>query len=180
MIALLLLACGDTTPSAPLPSRSEAVRVQKNVDLDGFCDARPRTPFAWPELDGAKPAEREGWAWVNVWATWCGPCIEEMPMLQRWEKQLAQKGLDIDLQLISADADAAVVKKFRAKHPEFPEGVRIAEADALAGWLESMGGSYAAGLPAHFFIDREGRVDCVRAGGMQPGNLADLTALLRR
>ena len=35
------------------------------------------------------------YTWINFWATWCGPCREEMPMMAEIYKELADKGLAI-------------------------------------------------------------------------------------
>lgn len=42
---------------------------------------------------------------VNFWATWCKPCVEELPLLARWQKQFGAKGLVI--MPVSADTGSA-------------------------------------------------------------------------
>ena len=162
----------------PLPARSEAVKVAKR-DLSGFCDKTPKVRWEWPELTSAAPEPGPGWTWVNIWATWCGPCIEEMPMLVKWQADMEKRGIEVALQLLSADAEATALPKFYARNKDFPKGVQIADSEAFPEWLESMGGSHAAGLPAHFFIDSEGQVACARAGAFTKGNQTDLRQLLR-
>jgi peroxiredoxin len=50
---------------------------------------------------------------VNFWATWCRPCEEEMPALQRLYETLGGPGFE--LLAISVDEDAAAVERFRSR-----------------------------------------------------------------
>lgn len=86
---------------------------------------------------------------LNFWATWCGPCIEEIPVFSRWQRQYGDAGLQVIG--ISMDDDEAAVKRFLAKHGvPYP----ILMGDAKLG--ESFGGVY--GLPQSFLIDAHGRI----------------------
>ncbi len=50
---------------------------------------------------------------VNFWATWCAPCIEEMPILERIHQQYAAKGVEV----VGISADSAdKVKIFASQH----------------------------------------------------------------
>lgn len=68
-------------------------------------------------LDG-KPwslaAERGHWVIVNFWATWCSPCIAEMPALSRY---VATHGNVRAIGLAYEDSEPADIKAFLAKHP---------------------------------------------------------------
>lgn len=71
-----------------------------------------------PTLDGARVALPGDFAGrpllVNVWASWCGPCIEEMPELERFAA--AQGGGGIQVVGIALD-DAAAVRAFLERIP---------------------------------------------------------------
>ncbi len=86
---------------------------------------------------------------LNFWATWCGPCIEEIPVFSRWQRRYG----DARLQVIgvSMDDEEAAVKRFLAKH-DVPYPVLMG--DAKLG--KSFGGVY--GLPQSFLIDAHGRI----------------------
>ena len=43
---------------------------------------------------------------VNFWATWCKPCVKELPLLAKWQKQYAAKGL----QVVPVSSDSASAK----------------------------------------------------------------------
>lgn len=151
----------------------------KQASADSFCEQRPNRPFAWPTLDEAPPALASGWTWVNVWATWCGPCIEEMPQLTKWEAQLRGEGAPVKLQLMSVDATADDVTRFRGSHPDWPASVRIQSLDGLSPWLASIGLDDDAVLPLHLLVDPQGQVSCVRMGGLHEDVLPGLRAVVK-
>jgi thiol-disulfide isomerase/thioredoxin len=53
------------------------------------------------------PADR--WTLVNLWASWCAPCIEEMPSIERLQQKLGDK---LFIVAISLDDDIAAFRKF--------------------------------------------------------------------
>jgi peroxiredoxin len=85
---------------------------------------------------------------LNFWATWCKPCEEEMPAMQRLHEMYRDRGLVV--LAISADAEgAAVVTPFLKKHGlTFPVGLdpRTAVSALYGVWA----------IPATFIIDRRG------------------------
>jgi thiol-disulfide isomerase/thioredoxin len=87
---------------------------------------------------------------INLWATWCVPCVAELPALQALAKTLAPEGILV-LPLSSDRGGADVVRKFYAAH-----GV-----ESLPIWLDPKGAvarAWAArGLPTTLVIDRQGR-----------------------
>ncbi len=183
LVAFLLVACeGGSKPTAPAtaPSRVDAVTAapKKEATTAEFCEARPNRTFAFPLLDSPAPGTGTGWRWVNVWATWCGPCIEEMPRISAWEQKLTADGAPVDLQFLSVDATAEDVTKFRETHPTTPESVRIQSLDLLAPWLESVGLDASAVLPLHLFVSPEGNLSCVRMGAVNDADYDVVKAVL--
>lgn len=86
---------------------------------------------------------------LNVWATWCVPCREEMPALDRLQRKLG--GPDFEVLALSIDAGgAAAVKQF---YDEI--GIR-----SLAVYVdpasEAMGTLSLIGIPTTLLVDREG------------------------
>jgi thiol-disulfide isomerase/thioredoxin len=83
---------------------------------------------------------------LNVWATWCGPCVAEMPAIQRLHDAVSADGIAL---VLVSDEDAAEVRDFvRAGNFTFP----VYLSKALPAVFES------EGIPATFVVSREGRV----------------------
>ncbi len=96
---------------------------------------------------------------LNVWATWCPPCIEEMPSMQRLHERLAPRGLHI----VAVSIDARPGERDASGR----EGGNVAAfADAFdldfSIWLDRSGGIQRAyrttGVPESYVIDRDGTI----------------------
>jgi thiol-disulfide isomerase/thioredoxin len=185
-LAALLVGCGDDKRGAGSSrDRVNAVKA-KPEDMvrpaemcDVFPDAARAPAFAWPKLASAAPAApKDGWRWVNVWATWCKPCVEELPRLPLWIGRLEKRGVRVALELLSADESAGEVASFRAANPKVPPSLRMADPDGLAKWLGELGVPGAT-LPVHVFVNPAGRIRCVRASELEETDYPAIEALLR-
>jgi thiol-disulfide isomerase/thioredoxin len=98
---------------------------------------------------------------VNFWATWCAPCLEEIPMLIEVRQNTAPLGLEI----VGIAVDNGVkVAEFTAKI-KIPYPVLVAEASGL-GLIRELGNS-AGGLPYSVFLDRNGTPVRTRLGALK-------------
>ena len=122
---------------------------------------RPVADFAF--TDGAgKPVTLADFAGkvvlLNLWATWCAPCIKEMPSLARLQTELG--GADFQVVALAQDRGGApVVLPFLEKL-----GVK-----SLATYLDAPGAAGKAfavqGLPTSLLIGRDGRETARLLGG---------------
>jgi thiol-disulfide isomerase/thioredoxin len=172
---------GSGTPSSR--SRVDAVQAATPVAVSPkeFCEAwhEPDTApaLAWPRMTTPRPASTGKSRWINVWATWCKPCVEELPRLRKWQGELGTKA-DFELVFLGADADPAAVAKFVEAHPEVAGSLELAEAGDLQPWATGIGVPGQAVLPIHVFVDGKDRVRCVRTAGIGEDDRAAVEQLL--
>lgn len=127
---------------------------------------------AFPDLSG-KPVrlsdERSEVLMLNFWASWCEPCREEMPVLDRLYAEFRPRGLRIvGIALEDREGVAAFLQKFPVGYP-----ILVGEhgGDALAARL----GNSAGGLPFTAVFDASGRVLATHLGPQtRPRFLADI------
>ena len=186
VLAMVGLGCEKKSEQAKAKpsrgSRVNAVQAKKKPapPPGAFCDvyneASQAPDMKWPELDGKPPARSgDGWRWVNVWATWCKPCIEEMPVLVEWRKKL--EPVD-DLILVSADESRDLVVDFRKKHPKTPESLLMKDFKTLPEWLTDLGMGASGSLPVQILVDGDDKVRCLRAGGISENNFRAVEAMV--
>ena len=86
---------------------------------------------------------------VNFWATWCPPCVAEMPSLDRFQQMFAARGVEV--LAISVDDDESAYRSFLAQHNVRLRTVRDPEkkVSALYGTFK---------YPESYIVDREGRL----------------------
>ena len=178
-------ACEDTKPSGDPPSRVNASKDvnRRGTTTESFCDvhsAAGKGPaMTWPALtSGAPPPASSSWRWVNAWATWCKPCVEEMPRLAKWRDKLAAGGKKLELVFVSVDEDEADVTKFRKLYPEAPPSTRLVDGSQSAAWFKELGLVRSPTLPVHFFVGPDNRVRCARSGSVSDQDYAVVEKLL--
>ena len=123
------------------PARAGALRL-----------GQPAPPLVLHTLDGRSIATQDLIGQVVIvtfWATWCGPCREELPILSAYAKQHAAQGLQVLGFSLDAPADLPKVRDVAATL-SFPVGL--------------LGSAYAGGygriwrIPVSFTIDRAGHL----------------------
>lgn len=107
---------------------------------------------------------------VNVWATWCPPCVEEMPALDRLAGFVGGAGIEV-LALSQDRGGAAIVRAFYARHM----------LRNLAVWLDPRGAAARAwgvrALPTTLIVDREG-LEAARLQGVAAWDAPEMVAQL--
>jgi thiol-disulfide isomerase/thioredoxin len=145
----------------PMPERTPNPHAVK------IGDAAP--PVQRPDVQG-QPRSFDEWhgklLLVNFWASWCGPCREEMPLLDRTQKRLADKGLQI---VGVAYDDLAATKDFLAHTPvHYPI---LIDDPARGEDVSSALGNNNNVLPYTVLIGSDGRVLARRAGKFSESTL---------
>ena len=138
---LLVLAYGFLT-RAPADSTNSMPRV-----------GHPLADFTLLDLQGHAvqlSALRGKVVFINVWATWCPPCVEEMPTIQRLHERLHARGLEvlaISIDALGAQVVAPFMRDYRLTFPTLldPQGT-----------IERL--YRTGGVPESFIVDRQGRL----------------------
>lgn len=111
---------------------------------------------------------------LNFWASWCPPCLEETPSLNRLQEQIASKG-GVVLG-VSVDEDGQAYKKFlKTNHVVFPT-YRDPTSKIASEYGTSM-------FPESYLIDRQGRLQRKIVGPQDwqtPSIMAPIEALLNQ
>ncbi|HEX9959546.1 MAG TPA: TlpA disulfide reductase family protein [Pyrinomonadaceae bacterium] len=112
---------------------------------------------------------------VNLWATWCGPCRNEMPHLVEMQNAHRDKGFEILGLDVDADETPEMVKEFAGKM----------KLNYTLGWIEKkdydeyLRVSKFQGIPQSFLISRDGQLLGVFTGG-GPSTIAKLKEIVEK
>ncbi len=139
-------------PVSPVEIAADGVKPIRVTGLVGLKDARQAPPFELKDMQGRLvnlDEYRGRVTLVNFWATWCPPCVEEMPSLNR----LAQRYGEQEFAVVSID-----FRESKETVAEFGKKISI----DFPVLLDSDGKVSMAwkvfGLPSSFIVDRQGRI----------------------
>jgi len=96
---------------------------------------------------------------VDFWATWCGPCLHELPRVKKAYSTWHDKGLEV--LGVSCDNDGEALTKFLKDNPDMPWPQLFDP--KTPGWHPIATGFGITGIPTMFLIDKKGVVRTVEA-----------------
>lgn len=100
---------------------------------------------------------------INVWATWCGPCRRELPMLVQAQKRLP----DVRFVFVDAGESADAVRRFLAEQQLAPRHVLLDSSGAFGAHYN------VRGYPTTLFVDARGRLRDTHLGELSAATLAE-------
>lgn len=136
--------------------------VEGSASIQFMAHPQPVQPFTVSDIDG-RPIASADWrntvTIVNFWATWCLPCLKEIPdfivLQDKYRDQLQIVGFSLD------EGPVEDVRRFVREH-----GINYRVAIAQADLGAKFGG--LLGLPTSFVLDQRGRVVQRHAGLVDP------------
>jgi thiol-disulfide isomerase/thioredoxin len=175
---LLAAACAkhETQPVNPAkpqnPSTASTKPVSKTAKEEPaeLASARtdvgdPMPPYRATYLDG-KPlniaSEKGSVIFLNVWATWCGPCKFETPELQALQNQYASKGLKV-IGVSVDEGETEAVKTFVAEQ-KITYPIALDPEGRIANLVQT------TVLPTSLLLDRNGKIVWRQIGAIMPND----------
>jgi peroxiredoxin len=135
--------------------------------------AGPAADFSLPSRAGQSvslAALRGQVVLINFWATWCGPCRKEMPLLEQIQKKYAPLGFT--MLGINVEEDTTQMEAFLGDVPvSFP--ILLDPANTISKLYD------VAAMPSTVIIDRKGNVRYIHQG-YQPGDESRYQDVIRQ
>jgi thiol-disulfide isomerase/thioredoxin len=156
------------SPDAPQGARDRADAMLNRLNLFGNPPEIRFTALDGREVDIANLKGRV--VLVDFWATWCGPCVGEIPHVKEAYEKYHPQGFDIVG--ISLDSDKAALEKFvKAKELPWPQCF-----DGK-GWQNKISAHYGIeSIPAMWLVDQKGNIVDTNAREDLAGKVARLLA----
>lgn len=150
-----------TTTSAPTQTVTTATSTAAQTEV-----GTPMPEYAALNLDGSKfdlAAKRDKVVLLNVWATWCGPCIYEIPELQKLHDQYAPRGLEV-IGVSVDESGAESVRSFVAEQKKMAYPIVLDAEGKIANLLQT------TVLPTSVLVDHKGRIVWKKYGAIMEGD----------
>lgn len=158
VLSLLLIVAAGALIAVSRESDQMGADGQTTASPSAFQDMTIEAPagnFSFTGLDTGEQADLDAYrgkvVLLNFWATWCAPCLEEIPALNQLQERYADDGFVV---LSISDEDPETLKAFEAQLPLDTESVYV---DFGAELPVPFRGAFDI-RPTSFIVDRDGTV----------------------
>jgi thiol-disulfide isomerase/thioredoxin len=173
-VAGLLGLLASLALDGSLVGRLQALSGQAPAPPPGVAVTRigePAPSLRLPDLSGRTRTLPDDFAGrpllVNFWASWCAPCVEEMPELHRFAVRQGGRGVQVvGIALDDRAAVEAFLQRVRVDYPILIERAGPADASVRLGNGKGL-------LPYSVLIDAQGRLRKQKLGPLERGEIED-------
>lgn len=175
VLFLLAVACQKREAAPPVAKKpaKTTTAATSTVARTEVGDMMPAYSAAY--IDG-KPfqlaTEKGNVVFVNVWATWCGPCRMEIPELQKLHDKYSSRGFKV-VGVSVDDSGIDGVKQF-VKDEKISYPIVIDAEGKLANLLQT------TVLPTSVIVDRKGKIVWRQVGALMPNDIAGVEATIEK
>uniref|UniRef100_UPI00404939B1 TlpA family protein disulfide reductase n=1 Tax=Gelidibacter sp. TaxID=2018083 RepID=UPI00404939B1 len=149
LLLLGLVSCKDTSHETPIDNaETENATIEKSMDSLEIYDFQGIEKFLTTTDDKVYV--------VNFWATWCAPCIKELPYFEQLNKNYEN---ELDVILISLDFPKnydSKLKPFIQKHQLQSKVMVLNDPDANT-WIPKVDESWSGAIPATLIFNKDNR-----------------------
>jgi len=150
--ALAIFVALGYAPAAAQRATGDGLLAEDSVAIHGHAD------YDWTIRPlGGEPVELEAFRgsvlFINLWASWCAPCIREMETIERLGERLSDT--DVRFLTVAAEGERAVRRHLRRYPNDLPIYLEV----------DPMPAAFALrGLPTTWIVDQQGRIVVLRHG----------------
>jgi peroxiredoxin len=110
---------------------------------------------------------------INIWATWCGPCEQEMPMLQKIWTEFRDQGVQLVAVSVDAPGMEGVIREFKTKYGITFDVLYDADARIKLDYMTT-------GVPESFLVGKDGIIRYKQIGEIRAPDEQQIRALLKQ
>lgn len=158
LLAVLLVSCGNNKEAAPLDAETAVETITKlTTDTSEVVESTSYDELELVDFDTfearyLQQPDAETTYVINFWATWCKPCIEELPYFEALNKNYKEK--NVKVVLVSLDFPKYITKQvipFIKKHDLQSELLLLDDPDANT-WIPKVSEEWTGAIPATIFV----------------------------
>jgi thiol-disulfide isomerase/thioredoxin len=142
----------------------------------GTSASRPVAIISLAEFTAAMKQRQGQVVLLHLWATWCTPCVRELPVVAAWAKVARARGVDVYSVSLDDASDRGAAKVARMLDERGSETMTrtILRLDDPDGFVARVDPSWEGAIPAFFVYDRTGKLRHAHVGDVTPERLDQL------
>jgi thiol-disulfide isomerase/thioredoxin len=169
--AFVMAMADGGNPASAEPSLAKEARAAKAEQARVISESELRTEI---QAHKGRPLV------LHFWATWCGPCISELPTLARLARDVQRRGIDfVAVSLDSPNPKSAervsTVLSQRVRDPHWSSILRVADVERF---MASIDPHWEGSIPVFFAFDRETHLRGSHLGNITPNEFETLVTTL--